>query len=165
MDIDGAGLITLAMFGKPVSPKTVEEIKEIVNSTKLPFILKGIMTVDEAKLAVKAGVAAIVVSNHGGRVLDHSPGVADVLPDIADAVGGKITILADGGVRDGVDVLKMLALGADGVLIGRPFVTASFGGAREGVKLFIDGLKGDLKSAMVLTGCNSIKEISEKIIY
>lgn len=165
MDIDGAGLITLAMFGKPVSPKTVDELKEIVNSTKLPFILKGIMTVDEAKLAVKAGVAAIVVSNHGGRVLDHTPGVADVLPDIADAVRGKVTILADGGVRDGADVLKMLALGADAVLIGRPFVTASFGGQREGVKLYIDSLKGDLKSAMVLTGCNSIKEISEKIIY
>ena len=89
----------------------------------------------------------------------------DVLPEIAEAVKGKVTILADGGVRNGVDVLKMLALGADGVLIGRPFVTASFGGFREGVKLYIDSLKGDLKSAMVLTGCNSIKEITSKIIF
>lgn len=165
MDIDAAGLITLALHGKPVGPKTVEEIKEIVDSTKLPFILKGIMTADEAELAVEAGVDAIVVSNHGGRVLDQTPGIADVLPEIAQAVKGKITILADGGVRNGVDVLKLLALGADAVLIGRPFVTASFGAQREGVKLYIDSLKSELKSAMVLTGCNSVKEVSDRILY
>ena len=165
MDIDGAGLITLRLAGKPVSPKTVEEIRDIAQSTKLPFILKGIMTVEEAELAVKAGVDAIVVSNHGGRVLDHTPGSADVLPEIAEAVKGKVTILADGGVRSGADILKMLALGAEGVLIGRPFVTASFGGAREGVKLYVDYLKDDLKSAMVLTGCKSIDEITSDIIY
>lgn len=165
MDIDAAGLITLALHGKPVGPKTVEEIKEIVKSTKLPFILKGIMTVEDAKLAIEAGVDAIVVSNHGGRVLDQTPGVADVLPEIAEAVKGKVTILADGGVRTGVDVLKMIALGADAVLIGRPFVTASFGGEREGVKTYVENLKSELKSAMVLTGCNSIKDIDEKIIY
>lgn len=165
MDIDGAGLITMALLGKPVSPKTVDEIKELVNCTKLPFILKGIMTVDEAELAVQAGVAAIVVSNHGGRVLDQTPGVADVLPEIAEAVKGKVIILADGGVRNGADILKMIALGADAVLIGRPFVTASFGGFREGVKLYVDGLKADLKSSMVLTGCKSIKDIDSRIIY
>ena len=91
---------------------------------KLPFILKGLMTVDEAILAAEAGVDAIVVSNHGCRVLDCTPGAADVLPQIAKAVKGKTKILADGGVRTGVDVLKLIALGADGVLIGRPFVTA-----------------------------------------
>ncbi|QAT41065.1 alpha-hydroxy-acid oxidizing protein [Clostridium sp. JN-9] len=165
MDIDAAGLITLALHGKPVGPKTVDEIKEIVNSTKLPFILKGIMTADEAELAVEAGVNAIVVSNHGGRVLDQTPGVADVLPEIAEAVKGKVTILADGGVRNGVDVLKMIALGADAVLIGRPFVTASFGGQREGVKTYIENIKGELKSAMVLTGCNSIKDVTSRILY
>lgn len=165
MDIDAAGLITLALHGKPVGPKTVEEIKEIVKNAKLPFILKGIMTVEDAKLAVEAGVDAIVVSNHGGRVLDQTPGVADVLPEIAEAVKGKVTILADGGVRTGVDILKMIALGADAVLIGRPFVTASFGGEREGVKIYVESLKSELKSAMVLTGCNSIKDIDGKIIY
>lgn len=165
MDIDACGLVTLSLHGKPVMPKSVDEIKEIVQSTNLPFILKGIMTVDEAELAVQAGVKAIVVSNHGGRVLDQTPGVGDVLPAIADAVKGRITILADGGVRTGVDVLKMLALGADGVLIGRPFVTASFGGQREGVSLYIKKLKEELKSAMILTGCNSISCIDEKILY
>ena len=165
MDIDAAGLITLALHGKPVGPKTLSEIKEIVESTKLPFILKGIMTVDEAELAIEAGVAAIVVSNHGGRVLDQTPGVAEVLPAIADKVKGKVTILADGGVRNGVDILKMLALGADGVLIGRPFVTASFGGGREGVKGYIETLKDELKSAMVLTGCKDIKSVDRRILY
>jgi 4-hydroxymandelate oxidase len=164
MDIDAAGLITLALHGKPVGPKSVKDIKEIVQSTKLPFILKGIMTPDEAELAAEAGVAAIVVSNHGGRVLDQTPGVADVLPEIAAKVKGKIKILADGGVRNGVDVLKMLALGADAVLIGRPFVTASFGGQSEGVQTYINSIADDLKSAMILTGCNSVKEISSRIL-
>lgn len=165
MDIDAAGLITLSLHGKSVGPKNAEEIKEIVQSTKLPFILKGIMTVEDAELAVQAGVDAIVVSNHGGRVLDQTPGVASVLSSIVRAVKGKVTILADGGIRSGVDVLKMLALGADAVLIGRPFVIASFGGQREGVKTYIETLKADLKSAMVLTGCKSLKDISEKIIH
>lgn len=165
VDIDACGLITLALHGKPVMPKGVEEIKELVSSTKLPFILKGIMTVDEAILAVEAGVDAIVVSNHGGRVLDQTPGTAEVLEDIAKAVKGKVRILVDGGVRSGVDVLKMLALGADGVLIGRPFVTASFGGKVEGVKTYIEELKSDLKSSMVLTGCKNIKDIDSRILY
>lgn len=165
VDIDACGLITLALHGKPVMPKGVEEIKELVSSTKLPFILKGIMTVDEAILAVEAGVDAIVVSNHGGRVLDQTPGTADVLEDIAKAVKGKVKILVDGGIRGGVDVLKMLALGADGVLIGRPFVTASFGGKAEGVKTYIEELKSDLKSSMVLTGCKDIKDIDSRILY
>jgi 4-hydroxymandelate oxidase len=164
MDIDAAGLITLALHGKPVGPKSVEDIREIVQSTKLPFILKGIMTPDEAELAAEAGVAAIVVSNHGGRVLDQTPGVADVLPEIAAKVKGRIKILADGGVRNGVDVLKMLALGADAVLIGRPFVYSSFGGQSEGVQTYINNIADDLKSAMILTGCNSVEEISNRIL-
>ncbi len=164
MDIDAAGLITLALHGKPVGPKSVDDIREIVQSTKLPFILKGIMTADEAELAAEAGVAAIVVSNHGGRVLDQTPGVADVLPEIAAKVKGRIKILADGGVRNGVDVLKMLALGADAVLIGRPFVYSSFGGQSEGVQTYINSLADDLKSAMILTGCNSVEEISSRIL-
>ncbi|HHV87019.1 MAG TPA: alpha-hydroxy-acid oxidizing protein, partial [Petrimonas sp.] len=164
MDIDAAGLITLALHGKPVGPKTVEEIRELVESTNLPFILKGIMTVEDALLAVETGAAAIVVSNHGGRVLDQTPGVAEVLPEIAAAVKGKITILADGGVRSGVDVLKMLALGADAVLIGRPFVTASFGGGDEGVRTYVDKIANELKSAMILTGCRDVKSVGKGVI-
>ena len=165
MDIDAAGLITLALHGKPVGSKTLEDIKEVVQSTTLPFILKGIMTPDEAELAAEAGVSAIVVSNHGGRVLDQTPGVAEVLPRIASRVKGKVKILADGGIRSGVDVLKMIALGADAVLIGRPFVTASFGGQTEGVKTYVDTIAEDLKGAMILTGCNSIAEISDRVLF
>ena len=165
VDIDAAGLITLALHGKPVEPKTILEIKELVQSTKLPFILKGIMTPDEAELAVEAGVYAIVVSNHGGRVLDQTPGIADVLPEIAKRVKGKIKILADGGIRTGVDVLKMIALGADAVLIGRPFVVTSFGGQTEGVYNYVEKIKSELKSAMLLTGCKSINDINDRIIY
>ena len=145
--------------------KTLDKIKELKQSTKLPFILKGLMTVDEAILAAEAGVDAIVVSNHGGRVLDCTPGAADVLPAIAEAVKGKVTILADGGVRSGVDVLKMIGLGADGVLIGRPFVTASFGGGKEGVEMYVNKIIDELEATMRLTGCQSVKDIDGKVIF
>jgi len=165
MDIDAAGLITLSLLGKPVGPKTVMELREIADSTNLPFIIKGVMTVEDAELAVEAGASAIVVSNHGGRVLDSTPGVADVLPEIADRVKGRISILADGGIRTGIDVIKMIALGADAVLIGRPLVTASFGGGREGVKMYIDRIANELKVAMILTGCRDIMSIDSSVIY
>lgn len=165
MDVDAAGLITLALFGKPVGPKTLEEIKSYVDATKLPFIIKGVMSIEDAEMAIASGADAIVVSNHGGRVLDGTPGVADVLPSIAKKVKGRITVLADGGVRTGVDILKMIALGADGVLIGRPFVTASFGGQREGVKLYVEKLAAEFKSAMILTGCKDVASITEDILW
>lgn len=165
VDIDGAGLVTMALKGQPVGPKTLEEIKELVASTKLPFILKGIMTVDEAEQAVEAGAGAIVVSNHGGRILDCTPGAADVLPAIAAAVKGKVTILADGGVRTGVDVLKLLALGADGVLVGRPLVVGAYGGGAEGVKMLLNKMAAELKQAMILTGCSTIQDINQRVIY
>lgn len=165
IDIDACGLATLSMYGKTVTPKSIEDIKEIKSFTNLPFILKGIMTVEDALMAVKAGVDAIVVSNHGGRVLDCTPGVAAVLPKIAEHVKGKVTILVDGGVRSGLDVLKMIGLGADAVLIGRPFVTASFGGGKEGVELYVNKLKSELESTMILTGCQTVKEIDSKVIY
>lgn len=164
IDIDGAGLITMTLQNQPVGPKTEAELHDIVNMTKLPFIIKGIMTSDEAKIAVNVGAAAIVVSNHGGRILDHTPGVAQVLPEIAETVKRKLTILADGGVRNGVDVLKLIALGADAVLIGRPLVTAAFGGGINGIKVVMQKLAIELKQAMILTGCNKIEDINLKTI-
>lgn len=165
IDIDGAGLITMALKGQPVGPKTKEELKELVSSTSLPFIVKGVMTVDEAIAAAEAGAAAIVVSNHGGRILDHTPGAADVLPDIAYHVKDQITILADGGVRFGTDALKYLALGADAVLIGRPIVVGAVGGEAGGVKTVIDKMTDELHQAMILTGCASLKEIDERVFF
>lgn len=165
VDVDACGLVTLSMHGKTVVPKDVEALKELKAATKLPFIVKGIMTEEDAMLAVQAGVDAIVVSNHGGRVLDCTPGAADVLPAIAEAVKGKITILVDGGVRSGVDVLKLIGLGADGVLIGRPFVTASFGGGKEGVEMYVNKVIGEFEATMRLTGCQTVRDIDGKVIY
>ncbi|ADL07405.1 alpha-hydroxy-acid oxidizing protein [Thermosediminibacter oceani] len=165
MDVDGAGLITMALMGQPVGPKTREELEEIISKVGVPFILKGIMTVDEAQLAYEVGAKAIVVSNHGGRILDSTPGVAEVLPAIAEKLKGKITILADGGVRSGVDVLKYLALGADAVLVGRPVIIGAYGGGAEGVKVVLETMAKELKQAMILTGCNDIASIGDHVIY
>lgn len=165
MDIDAAGLITLKKMGRPVSPKPLDKLTEIVKKAGMQFIVKGVMTTDEAELAVQAGADAIVVSNHGGRVLDHAPGAADVLAAIAETVKGKITILADGGVRSGGDVLKLLALGADAVMIGRPFSVAAIGGLQEGVEKYIDTITTELQQTMVLTGTRSAAAVDKKILF
>ena len=165
IDIDAAGLVTLRLMGRPVSPKPPERLREILENTSLKCILKGIMTPDEARLAVDGGAAAIVVSNHGGRVLDGAPGVADALPAVAGAVKGQIAILADGGVRSGVDILKMLALGADAVMIGRPFSVAAVGGLREGVKKYLEGIASELVQAMILTGCKDVASVSRGVLF
>ena len=165
MDIDAAGLITLKKMGRPVTPKTVEKLAQIIKQVSANFILKGVMTVEDAKFAVAAGADAIVVSNHGGRVLDYTPGAAAVLPAISAAVKGKITILADGGVRTGGDVLKLLALGADAVMIGRPFSVAAVGGLQNGVERYIDKIRTELEQAMVLTGVPSLDSVSGAILH
>ena len=165
MDVDAAGLITLRLMGRPVSPKPLEKLKEIISRTPMKFILKGIMTADQARVAVDVGAHAIVVSNHGGRVLDHTPGVARILSDVASAVKGQITVLADGGIRTGGDVLKMLALGADAVLIGRPFSVAVMGGLKEGVMRYIDQIRSELIQAMILTGTKSVREVDPSILW
>lgn len=164
VDLDGAGLVTMKLFGQPVGPKSVEDLKELVKSTNLPFIAKGIMSVDEALACVEAGVDTIVVSNHGGRVLDYCQASCEVLEDIVKAVGDKINVLADGSVREGVDVLKYLALGAKGVLVGRPLIWGSIGGRKEGVVTIMNTLKNQLAQAMILTGSEDVKLISNKII-
>lgn len=164
MDIDAAGLITLRLMGRPVSPKPLEKLREIIKKTDRKFILKGVMTPDEAELAIEAGADAIVVSNHGGRVLDSTPGTASVLPQIAEKVKGRITIFVDGGIRTGGDVLKMLALGADCVMIGRPFSIAAVGGLQAGVEKYIDTLSTELKQAMVMTGTASVKKVDKNIL-
>ena len=137
MDIDGAGLPFLKNLTPPAGSKTVDELREVAEMAGVPFIIKGIMTRRGALKAKDAGAAAIVVSNHGGRVLDQCPATAEVLEDIVEAVGGRMKILVDGGLRSGVDVFKALAMGADGVLLGRPFVTAVYGGAAEGVRVIL----------------------------
>ena len=140
--------------------KTEEELREIAAATDLPFIVKGIMTAEAAQKALRAGAYAIVVSNHGGRVMDYGLSTAEVLPEIRAAVGTDAKIFVDGGVRTGDDVFKMLALGADAVLIGRPYVIAAYGGGAEGVQLYTEKLKAELKDAMTMTSCKSLQEIT-----
>ena len=165
MDIDAAGLPFLKNLTPPAGSKTVEELKEIAAMAGKPFILKGIMTVNGARKALEAGASGIVVSNHGGRVLDQCPATAEVLPEIADAVGGKLTILVDGGIRTGMDVFKALALGADAVLIARPFVNMVYGGGAEGVKVYVEKLKAELADTMAMCGAHSLSDINRSMIY
>lgn len=163
-DVDGCGSYAMAKYDKPIYRKSVEDLKELVNATSLPVIIKGIMSTEDALAAVEAGASAIVVSNHGGRVLDHTPGTADVLPDIVAEVKGKVMILADGGVRTGYDVLKMLALGADAVLIGRDIVRAAVGAGVEGVRLQMEYIQETLTKAMKMTNVKSLIEITPDIL-
>lgn len=165
MDIDAAGLPFLKNIQPPAGSKTVDELKQIITWAKKPFIIKGIMTVEGAKKAVAAGASAIVVSNHGGRVLDCCPSTAEVLPAIADAVKGQTVIFVDGGIRTGIDVFKALALGADGVLIGRPFVNMIYGDKENGVKTYVDKLQEELKDTMAMCGAHSLEDINRSMIY
>lgn len=165
MDIDAAGLPFLQNMEPPAGSKTVEELKQIAAWAERPFILKGIMTVAGAKKALEAGASAIVVSNHGGRVLDQCPATAEVLPDIVDAVGGRMTVLVDGGIRSGMDVFKALALGADGVLICRPFVNMVYGGGAEGVKLYVNKLRAELADTMAMCGAHKLADIRRSMLY
>ena len=164
MDIDAAGLPFLKNMTPPAGSKSVEELSEIVKAANAPFIVKGIMTVKGALKAKEAGASAIVVSNHGGRVLDQCPATAEVLEEIVKAVDGSMKIFVDGGIRSGADVLKAITLGADAVIIARPFVTAVYGGEHEGVLAYIDKIGSELKDAMAMCGAASISEITRDCI-
>ena len=165
MDIDAAGLPFLKGMNPPAGSKTVEQLKEISQMIDVPFILKGSMTVKGALKAKEAGASAIVVSNHGGRVLDQCPATAEVLADIADSLKGSgMKIFVDGGIRNGVDIFKALALGADAVIICRPFVPAVYGGAEEGVSLLIQKLGAELEETMAMCGAKDLASITRDMI-
>ncbi len=165
MDIDAAGLPFLQNLQPPAGSKTVEELAQVISAAGKPFIVKGIMTVEAAKKALAAGASGIVVSNHGGRVLDQCPATAEVLYEIAQAVGGEMKIFVDGGIRTGTDIFKALCLGADGVLIARPYVTAVYGGAEEGVAVYTEKLGAELIDTMKMCGAKSIADLNESFLY
>lgn len=165
MDVDGAGLPFLKAMNPNAGSKSVAEMKEIVDYAKMPFIIKGIMTPAGAKKAVESGAAAIVVSNHGGRVQGGVPSTAEVLPAIVEAVKGQITILVDGGIRSGVDVFRALALGADGVLIGRPLLPMIYAAGEEGFQVYMDKIIGELKSTMTMCGAATLKDITRDKVW
>ena len=164
MDIDAAGLPFLKNIKPPAGSKSVEELKEIISLTKRPFILKGIMTVKGAMKALEAGAAGIVVSNHGGRVLDGCQATAKVLREIVLAVDGRMKIFVDGGIRSGGDVFKALALGADAVLIARPFVNAIYGDGIKGVDSYLAKITDELIDTMSMCGAYEISEITPEMI-
>lgn len=165
MDIDAAGLPFLQNLNPPAGSKSVEELKEIVRMAEIPFILKGIMTPKGALKALEAGVQGIVVSNHGGRVLDQCPATAEVLSSVVGVVGGNMKVFVDGGIRSGTEVFKALALGADAVLIARPFVTAVYGGQEEGVEAYAEKIGSELKDTMKMCGAFSLDEITDEMIW
>lgn len=160
-DIDCIGLPYLSINGNGATyPKSVEQLKDIFSITNVPFILKGVMSVRGALKALDTGAAGIVVSNHAGNTMDQSLATCEVLPAIKAAVGNKMTILVDGGVRHGEDVYKMLALGADAVMIGRPYLIAAEGGEARGVALYSQKIIWELQNAMRMSGCRTLKDIT-----
>ena len=140
-----------------LSWKEVEWLKSI---TSLPILLKGIVTAEDARKAVEAGVAGVIVSNHGGRQLDYAPATISVLEEIVKAVAGAVPVLVDGGIRRGTDVLKALALGARAVMVGRPVLYGLAARGEAGAKHVIEMLNSELELAMALCGCRSLAEVT-----
>lgn len=141
-----------------------EDIDWLRSITRLPILVKGIVRADDARLAADWGAVGIVVSNHGGRQLDTAPATAEVLPAIADAVGGRVSVLVDGGIRRGTDVVKALALGADAVMVGRPILWGLGWRGQEGVGRVLGMLRSELEEAMALCGCGELSELTRDLV-
>lgn len=168
MDIDAAGLPFLKGQNPPAGAKDEGQVAEVVaacHEEGIPFVLKGVMTPAAAERAARAGADGIVVSNHGGRVLDGVPATALVLLGIADAVGDDLEVLVDGGVRSGLDVFRALALGAKACLVCRPFVVAAFGDGADGVSALLCQLKGELADAMEMCGAATVADIDASMLW
>jgi L-lactate dehydrogenase (cytochrome) len=150
-----------SQFDPTLNWKDVEWVKNIWPGK---LIIKGILDVEDAKLAAKTSANALVVSNHGGRQLDGAPSSISVLPKIADAVGSEIEVMFDGGVRSGQDVLRALALGARSCLIGRPYIFGLGAAGEAGVIRAIEIIRKELDVSMALTGLNSVQEVSRNIL-
>jgi L-lactate dehydrogenase (cytochrome) len=141
------------------------DIAWILTQWKGSIVIKGVLDAEDARLAVEAGADGIVVSNHGGRQLDGTLSSARALPPIAEAVDGRMTILADGGIRSGLDVVRMLALGADGVLLGRAWAYALAAGGETAVSHMLELVRAEIKVAMALTGATRIADIDRSIVH
>ncbi len=165
IDIDMLGNAALRNMENPIHAMDRDELGKICELTELPVIIRGVLTVRDSIEAMNAGADAISVTNHGGRSQDGLPAAPEFLPHIADAIGGRIPILVDGAVRSGVDMFRMLALGADFVMVGRPFVTAVCGGGAEGVKVLADRFRGELLDTMYMTDSATIDDITGDKIW
>ena len=162
--IDSAGLPHLRQKGISAGTKTVEQLRALKEYSRVPFVVKGVMSVKTALKAVEAGADAIIVSNHGGRVLPFSPSTAEVLPEIADVVKGQTKIIVDGGIRSGFDIFKALALGADAVMICRPILVGWYGAGQKGIELMVNRLKAELDDAMYMCSARKLSDINRDMI-
>ena len=149
---------------KAMAPKSLEELKELVGVTQLPFILKGVLSTQDAEKALEIGTGGIVVSNHGGAIIDYSAHPLEVLPEIKEVIGNQMPIFVDSGFRRGSDVMKALALGADAVLIGWPLALALAANGSQGVTEMINILTAELRRIMSVTGCKSLGKIDDGVL-
>ncbi|KAJ9691883.1 hypothetical protein PVL29_011138 [Vitis rotundifolia] len=157
----GSSLEALAseIYDASLSWKDIEWLTSITN---LPILIKGVLTCEDAIKAVEVGVSGIIVSNHGARQLDYVPATISALEEVVRAVGGRVPVLLDGGVRRGTDVFKALALGAQAVLVGRPVIYGLAAKGEHGVRRVLEMLKDELEITMALSGCSSVKDISRR---
>jgi len=167
MDIDAASFVTMEMKKQATVTKSIEEIADLVSTVRVPFILKGILSAQDARLARSAGVAALVVSNHGGRVSDALVAPIDALPVVREAVGEDFPLIFDGGIRSGWDVVRALVLGADAVMIGRPVMIYAVGQGVAGVRYYLESIKNELKKALSLVGAENVESVKgrKEILY
>lgn len=140
------------------------DLEWLIGKTPLPVIVKGVVRGDDALHAAEVGARAVIVSNHGGRQLDHAIASLDALPDVVVAVSGKIPVLVDGGIRRGTDVIKALCLGASGVLIGRPYLYALAVGGEDGVRRMLAMLRQEIELSMTLLGARNLSELSSDLL-
>jgi isopentenyl diphosphate isomerase/L-lactate dehydrogenase-like FMN-dependent dehydrogenase len=149
---------------RTLSTPTWDSVRQLRDATKLPIIIKGVLTGEDTEQCVKAGMSAVIVSNHGARVLDHVGATIEALPECVQGAAGKIPVLIDGGFRRGVDILKALALGATAVGVARPYLwgLASFG--QRGVARVLELLRTELALDMGLAGVAKISDINSKLV-
>lgn len=163
--LEEAGLVSPGSLTEPAMlPLTWPDIAWLRSITRMPLVLKGIMTAEDARLAVEHGVDGMIVSNHGGRQVDGTLATIEALPDIVAQVAGRVEILLDGGVRRGTDVLKALALGARAVLIARPYLWGLAISGEEGVRGVLDLLRDEMDCAMAQLGCPDITGIDSRLV-
>lgn len=149
---------------KAMGPKSLKELKRLAEATKLPFILKGVLSAQDAKKALEIGAGGIVISNHGGSIIDYAAHPLEVLPEIKKVIGDQMPIFVDSGFRRGSDVMKALALGANAVLVGWVLVMGLAANGSQGVAEMVNILTGELQRIMSVTGCGRLSEIGSEIL-
>ena len=160
-----SGDLALSDIGTLIDPSlTWEDVERFAGACGLPVLVKGILTADDAVLAADHGAAGVVVSNHGGRQLDTVRAGAEALAEVAEAAGGRLDVLVDGGVRRGTDVLKALALGARAVLVGRPVLWGLAVGGEDGVRTVLEILRGELDTALALAGVPRVADVDGSVL-